>query len=106
MSFGELFVVLVIALVVFGPDKLPMLASHLAKFCKKISAYKSIILQQLVLAEKATNSLSENLEKALAAEKVYKEHDESKPISSSSDEADDKLSLFVNASPDASKEKN
>ena len=31
MSGGELLIILIVALLVFGPDKLPMLAEHLGK---------------------------------------------------------------------------
>ena len=40
MSIGELFLTLVVAFVVFGPKKLPMLARHLGLILSKFNRYK------------------------------------------------------------------
>lgn len=40
MSSGELLLTLIVALIVFGPSKLPMLATHLGLLMRKINQFK------------------------------------------------------------------
>jgi|GEM_PF-1467399 len=70
MSSGELLVIVVVAIIVFGPDKLPMLANHLGKFYKQINQFK----QQLhLLWQNQLNEqqLVENQRKARQADNTY-----------------------------------
>lgn len=66
---SELLVILLVALIVFGPSKLPMLAEHLGKLLRQYTHYKQQVAEfwQQQLAEQA---LRENQKKA---EKVDKE---------------------------------
>lgn len=40
MSSGELLLTFIVALIVFGPSKLPMLATHLGLLMRKINQFK------------------------------------------------------------------
>ncbi|BCA97074.1 preprotein translocase subunit TatB [Legionella antarctica] len=40
MSSGELLLIFIVALIVFGPSKLPMLANHLGLWMRKINQIK------------------------------------------------------------------
>ncbi|HAU1152926.1 TPA: twin-arginine translocase TatA/TatE family subunit [Legionella pneumophila] len=40
MSLGELLLIFIVAIIVFGPEKLPMLATHLGLFMRKINQLK------------------------------------------------------------------
>lgn len=72
---GELLLILIVALIVFGPSKLPMLATHLGLLVRKITRIKdqaySFWHNQLKEIQ-----LQENLRKAKEADKKYKEHDD------------------------------
>ncbi len=70
MSAGELCLTLLVALVVFGPNKLPMLAQHLGQWVTKGRRYKQLVLAtwQSMLNEQ---QLQENRKKAQAAEASY-----------------------------------
>jgi len=70
MSAGELLLTLLIALLVFGPSKLPMLAHHLGKLIQQINYYK----QQLVVfwqSQLKEQQLQENIKKANQADSNY-----------------------------------
>jgi sec-independent protein translocase protein TatB len=41
MSSGELLLTFIVALIVFGPSKLPMLATHLGMLMRKINQFKA-----------------------------------------------------------------
>lgn len=71
MSSGELILTTVVAMIAFGPSKLPLLAKHLAKFIQLCSYYQQKIMEfwQLQLNEQ---QLSENLQKAKKAEESYR----------------------------------
>ncbi|MFC3908259.1 twin-arginine translocase TatA/TatE family subunit [Legionella dresdenensis] len=71
MMSGELLVVLAVAIVVFGPEKLPMLAEHVAKAVKKFNQLKNQA-NQLWQAELARQQLQENQRKAEQADSVYR----------------------------------
>ena len=68
---GELLVILVVALIVFGPDKLPGLACKLGKVIKsyqKIKHRATTIWQE----QESLYQLNENIAKAHKADKKYK----------------------------------
>ena len=71
MSSGELLLILIVALIVFGPKKLPMLASHLGILIRKFNQTKekaSLIWQQQL----KELQLHENKIKAEEVDKQYK----------------------------------
>ena len=70
MSSGELLLTLLIALFVFGPKKLPMLAYHLGKLMGRLNGYKQ---QALAFWEEQINErqLQENTKKAEKADENY-----------------------------------
>lgn len=67
---SELLVILLVALIVFGPNKLPMLASHFAKALRQINGLKREASQfwNKIVAEQ---QLLENEKKAEEADKDY-----------------------------------
>jgi sec-independent protein translocase protein TatB len=71
MSSGELLLTFIVALIVFGPSKLPMLATHLGLLMRKVSQIKeqaaSFWQQQL-----NEHQLKENQLKAEQGDKKYK----------------------------------
>ncbi len=74
MSMGELLLTLVVALLVFGPKKLPMVANHLGKLFGRIHHYKRQLtdIWQQQLNE---HQLQENIKKAHKADTDYqKDH--------------------------------
>ena len=58
IGFGELILLLVIALIVFGPEKLPEVAETLGKFYRQVKDY--------------TDSLRETVERELSIEDLKK----------------------------------
>jgi sec-independent protein translocase protein TatB len=72
MNFSELLLILVVALLVFGPKKLPMLAYHLGKLVGQFNHYKQQLtaLWQHQLNE---HQLQENLKKAQKADENYQQ---------------------------------
>lgn len=73
MSLGELLVIMTVALLVFGPNKLPMVAQHLARFMKHLLYYKTLLSnfwQQQLLE----HQLQENQKKATQADTHYQEN--------------------------------
>ncbi len=73
MSIGQLFLTLFVALIVFGPNKLPMLARHLGLLVAKVERFKkqAYALWQLQLK---TQQLQENQQKAYDADAVYQQN--------------------------------
>jgi sec-independent protein translocase protein TatB len=71
MSSGELLLTFIVALIVFGPAKLPMLATHLGLLMRKVSQIKeqAASLWQQQLNE---HQLKENQLKAEQGDKKYK----------------------------------
>lgn len=72
MSGGELLLTLVVALIVFGPKKLPMLATHLGQLVRKINHFKehgSLLWQQQL----SQLDLQENTRKAKEADQYYEQ---------------------------------
>jgi len=72
MSSSELLLILIVALIVFGPNKLPMLAEHLAKFFRYLNHFKqqATTFWQDQLKEQ---QLQENNRKAQQADSVYQD---------------------------------
>lgn len=70
MSSSELLLTFFVALVVFGPNKLPMLAEHLARILSRLNFYKQQASEfwQIQLNEQ---QLRENSLKAEQADRVY-----------------------------------
>lgn len=70
MNSSELLLIIVVSLIVFGPNKLPMLARHLGLAVRKINHFKN---QAHLLWEQQLNELQlqENLRKAEEADKLY-----------------------------------
>lgn len=69
---AELLLILVVALIVFGPNKLPMLARHLGLLMRKLNQLKS---QASVLWEQQLKELQleENKRKAEEADQQYQQ---------------------------------
>lgn len=71
MNSGELLLIFTVALIVFGPSKLPMLATHLGLLMRKINRLKeqasSFWQQQLNELQ-----LQENQRKAKEGDEQYK----------------------------------
>lgn len=67
MSGGELLVIFIVALIVFGPKKLPMLATHLGLLIRKLNQIKT---QAAILWQQQLNALQlqENQRKAKEAD--------------------------------------
>ncbi|KTC86911.1 Sec-independent protein translocase subunit TatA/TatB [Legionella brunensis] len=86
MSGGELLLTLLVAIVVFGPNKLPMLAEHLGKLFRHLNYFKqqAMAFWQAQLNEQ---QLRENTRKAEKVDVFYQANEDSKlPISSTPDE--------------------
>lgn len=73
MSSGEILVILIVALIVFGPKKLPMLAMHLGLLLRKMDQLKAdaTALWQQQLKEL---QLEENQRRAKEADERYKKN--------------------------------
>ena len=69
---AELLVILIVALIVFGPNKLPMLAGHLGLFIRKVNQLKN---QASLLWEQQLKELQleDNKRKAEEADKQYEQ---------------------------------
>lgn len=72
MSLSELLVIFIVALVVFGPDKLPELARNLGKVVAKGRRLKQQIDEKFHQQDLQLQ-LEENLKKAEKADQLYKE---------------------------------
>ena len=70
MTTGELLLIAFVALVVFGPNRLPTLARQLAKFFKRVNHYKQQFYQFLEI-QSLTQQLEENQKKAAKADEQY-----------------------------------
>ena len=73
MSTGQLLLTLLVALMVFGPNKLPMLAEHLGRFISRLDKYKQQA-NALWQAQLNQQQLLENESKALEADVAYKKN--------------------------------
>ena len=72
MSLSELLIVILVALVVFGPEKLPELAHNLGKLAAKGKQLKQQFNDQ-VQQHQLQFQLEENEKKAAEADKAYGE---------------------------------
>jgi len=72
MSFGELLLTALIALFVFGPERLPILARQLGTLVKRANGYKQQALSFLE-ETKLEQQLQENIKKANKADEQYKD---------------------------------
>lgn len=70
MSIPELLLILVVAVIVFGPSKLSMLASHLGLFIKKFDQIKAQV-DSYWHQQQMTFHLKENEQKAKHADQYY-----------------------------------
>lgn len=66
MSSGELLVILIVALLVFGPEKLHMLARHAGRFYRQVQKTK-LQLSQFWHAQQLEQQLLENERRAQEA---------------------------------------
>ncbi len=70
MSVGELLLTMVVALAVFGPKKLPMVAHHMGKLVGRFNSFKqqaAAFWQQ----QQSEQQLQENIRKAEKADAGY-----------------------------------
>ncbi len=78
IGFGELILLLVIALIIFGPEKLPEVAKTLGKFYRQVKDYsdslREIVEKELSIEEikKIKNIPNEVTQLVLPAEEVEK----------------------------------
>lgn len=72
MNSGELLVIFVVALVVFGPNKLPMLAHHLGKLIRQLNHMKTQA-SSFWQAQLNEQQLLENQKKAEKADALYED---------------------------------
>ncbi|WP_419419798.1 twin-arginine translocase TatA/TatE family subunit [Legionella sp. D16C41] len=72
MNMGEIIIILIVALIVFGPNKLPMLAEHLGKVIRQLNLFKAQLANfwQTQLNEQ---QLRENEEKAKKVDTIYQD---------------------------------
>jgi sec-independent protein translocase protein TatB len=70
MSMGELLLTVLVALVVFGPNKLPMLAFHLGKWIQWFERHKQQALA-LWQSQLQQHQLQDNEKKAEEADEKY-----------------------------------
>ncbi|WP_133136138.1 Sec-independent protein translocase subunit TatA/TatB [Legionella rowbothamii] len=68
----ELLVIFIVALIVFGPQKLPMLATHLGLLMRQLQQWKTQA-QAFWQQQLSEYQLQENQRKAEEADKHYKE---------------------------------
>ena len=71
MSLAELMLILIVAMVVFGPSRLPKLVRHLERIFTYLNKVRSQ-LSKLWDAQLRTLQLEENQQKAKQADKAYK----------------------------------
>ena len=79
MILGELLVILVVSVVVFGPNKLPMVAKHLGMAVRQFNGWKfqwQTVWQNILLAQQ----LEENQQKANAVDDIYLQQNKSKML--------------------------
>ncbi|QRN02456.1 preprotein translocase subunit TatB [Legionella sp. MW5194] len=74
MTSGELLLTLIIALLVFGPNKLPMLAMHLGKLFRFLNRFK-IQLNDFWQEQLKEQQLRENTKKAEQADALYQQEE-------------------------------
>lgn len=72
MSMGQLLLTMLIALFVFGPSKLPMLAKHLGQLMSKIGRYKRQA-HTFWYAQLNEHQLQENKRRAFEGDATYQQ---------------------------------
>lgn len=75
MSSGELFIILIVALLVFGPDKLPMLAEHLGKLAQRGNRIINNMRKKWD-DELQIQQLNDNIKRAEIADIAYQQNNE------------------------------
>ena len=70
MSTGELLLTTLVALLVFGPQRLPMLARHLGQIIRQMNHTKQRLTHYLE-AQQNQIQLEDRIKKANAADKEY-----------------------------------
>ena len=76
MSMGQLFLTFLVALLVFGPAKLPMLVRHLGRVLAQFNRYKqqaALAWQKQLQYTLNEEQLEDNLKKAQKADASYTE---------------------------------
>ena len=77
MISAELFVIFLVACVVFGPTKLPMLARHLGLVFGQMIRFREQFFEQLKQFEQdqlSAQQLSDNQHKAEVADALYRKN--------------------------------
>lgn len=66
MSLGQLLLIFFVTLIVFGPNKLPMLANHIGIIVRRLNEYKIVLVNyyQLLLHEGKAQQVVKEPEKA------------------------------------------
>ena len=77
MISSELLLTFIVALIVFGPNKLPMLAQHLGRFLRQLDSFKQQA-NQFWQKQIDELQLEENKGKAEQADRVYEEQKRNK----------------------------
>jgi sec-independent protein translocase protein TatB len=107
-SFGstEIFIILVVALLLFGPDKIPQLARTIGRFMKEFNKYKDIMestirmeFNQMEGPETDGLTVEERIAKAGGASTALIERD--RALSPAADEPDAESELDDEAAPAA-----
>lgn len=70
MNLAELLLTLMVALLVFGPKKLPMLAHHLGRVIARVNGYQQKWIK-FCQQQCEAQQLQENIQKAEAADRDY-----------------------------------
>lgn len=77
MNVNELLVIAVVAIIVFGPGKLPMLAEHLGKVMRLVNQLRQQA-QDFWQSQLKQQQLLENKHKAAKADAIYQNQQEEK----------------------------
>lgn len=75
MSLAELLVILMVALIVFGPEKLSLLALKTGKFLNHLKNKKDSFIDSLELIDEKQTLLKLNEKKASVADEAYQQQD-------------------------------
>jgi len=70
MNFAELLVIALVALCVFGPKQLPILAKRCAQMVAKLKSFQDAFMHELN-QESAKEVLSDNLLRAKEVDQIY-----------------------------------
>lgn len=78
MISGELLLILLVACVVFGPNKLPMLARHLGLALRQVNYFREQ-LNQFWQQQMSEQQLLHNQQKACEADALYRDKPKQTP---------------------------